>query len=40
MEIKLMSDRELIWSVVIHLVFVISSIAFAMMDRITSNTQR
>ena len=38
MELKRTSDRELMWAVAIHLVFVASSVMLALSDRIVSGT--
>ena len=39
MAVKSVADRELMWSVIIHLVFVVSSLLLALSDRITGNHQ-
>lgn len=39
MNIEKVSDREIMWMVVIHLVFVISGVLLALMDRIAAGTK-
>jgi uncharacterized protein (TIGR00645 family) len=39
MAVKTASDRELIWYVVIHVVFVVSSVLLALSDRISGETK-
>jgi uncharacterized protein (TIGR00645 family) len=39
MEIKTFSEREIMWMVIIHLVFVTSGVLLALMDRISASTK-
>lgn len=39
MEVKKYSEQEMMWMVIIHLVFVISGVMLALMDKISSSTK-
>lgn len=39
MEIKNISDREIMWMVIVHIVFVASGVLLALMDRIAASTK-